>query len=103
MLASAGHTAFRINSGAFRVGNRFIRSAPVGWPDITLIVEGRIVGIEVKAAGGKQSDGQKKIQMQFSYAGAQYWLVYSAEEVRLLLNKFLEELHAQGRGRPVQE
>jgi|WetSurMetagenome_2_1015567.scaffolds.fasta_scaffold885176_1 hypothetical protein len=54
-----------------------------GIPDIIAIdYEGRFVGIEVKAPGGKQSEHQKEIQRQIEAAGGIYLLIKDVEELR---------------------
>lgn len=61
---------YRNNSGAFRRDDgHFYRFGAVGNPDIICVVKGQYVGIEVKAPGGKQSEHQKKFQLQLEAAG----------------------------------
>lgn len=44
----------RMNSGAAKVGNRFIRFGFKGCPDVLgMLRDGRLLGVEVKAAKGK--------------------------------------------------
>lgn len=44
----------RMNSGAARVGGRFVRFGFVGCPDVLgMLTDGRLLGVEVKAAKGK--------------------------------------------------
>lgn len=52
-----------------------------GVPDILAVIEGKLIGIEVKAAFGTQSPDQKRWQMDLENAGAKYILVRSWEEV----------------------
>jgi hypothetical protein len=54
----------------------FYRFGALGLPDIVCVVDGPYVGIEVKAAKGKQSDHQN-----LELAGGRYILAYSLGEV----------------------
>jgi hypothetical protein len=59
-LARKGIFHYRNNSGAFkRDDGHFYRFGALGSPDIICVVDGRYVGIEVKAPKGKQSEHQK--------------------------------------------
>jgi predicted SprT family Zn-dependent metalloprotease len=49
------------------------------------VVNGQYVGIEVKAAKGKQSDHQKEFQRQLEAAGGRYILAYSLDDVSSLV------------------
>jgi hypothetical protein len=73
---------YRNNSGGFRDGNNhFYRFGAVGSPDIICVVEGRFIGVEVKAPGGKQSDNQISFQKRLEGAGGKYLLAHSLEDV----------------------
>lgn len=77
---------YRNNSGAARVGNRFIRYGTVGSPDIICVIKGLFVGIEVKGQSkngqwGKQSDGQIEFQKNLEKAGGKYILAKSLTDV----------------------
>ena len=51
--------AERQNSGAAKVGNRFIRFGWAGCPDVLgQMKDGRLLGVEVKAAKGRASPEQ---------------------------------------------
>jgi hypothetical protein len=81
-LALKGIFHYRNNSGAFDNGHGgFYRFGAVGSPDIICVVNGRYVGIELKAPKGKQSDHQKEFQRQLELAGGTYILGYSLEDV----------------------
>lgn len=77
-----GALFWRNNTGAYkdRTG-RLIRYGLVGSPDIIGCYHGRFVGIEVKAAIGKQADEQKRFQTACERAGGIYILARSAAEV----------------------
>jgi len=65
------------------------------WPDITMLMgwpcpgisPGRFVGIEVKRPGEKQTEGQRKIQLEIESCHGIYWLVHSAEELKEKLER----------------
>ena len=78
---------YRNNSGAFVDSNKhFYRFGAIGSPDIVCVINGQYVGIEVKAAKGRQSDNQKEFQRQLETAGGKYILAYSIDDVERGLN-----------------
>jgi len=60
LLYGARGMFFKVNSGAIKIGTRFIRMAPPGTPDILGVLApwGMLVGIEVKLPGEKPTDCQ---------------------------------------------
>jgi VRR-NUC domain len=71
------------NVGIFKQSTgSYIPSQSVGMPDIIAVVNGRIIGIEVKRPGGPQSPGQKQFQKELETAGGLYFLVHSVEELQ---------------------
>jgi hypothetical protein len=40
-----------------------------GWPDVTLILSGRVLFLELKVKGGRMSEEQKQLALQFSILG----------------------------------
>jgi hypothetical protein len=77
---------YRNNSGAFVDSQKhFYRFGALGSPDIICVIKGQYVGIEVKAAKGKQSEHQKTFQQALEAAGGKYVLAYSLEDVTNLL------------------
>lgn len=62
--------AHRCNSGAARVGNRFIRFGWPGCPDVLgQLKDGRLLGVEVKAPKGRPSPEQSLFSAQINAAG----------------------------------
>lgn len=81
-LSLKGIFHYRNNSGGFKdANNHFYRFGALGSPDIICVVEGRFVGIEVKAPGGRQSEHQISFQKRLEAAGGKYILAYSLEDV----------------------
>ena len=74
---------WRNNSGAmmgsYKGKSRLMRFGDVGSPDIFVVRNGQIIGIEVKSSIGKQSDNQKEWQKRFEKAGGIYILTNSYE------------------------
>jgi hypothetical protein len=59
-LTMRGHLAFRVNSGTFSRGGRFIKGAPAGTADIIGVAKnGAFFAIEVKRFGNHMSDAQR--------------------------------------------
>jgi hypothetical protein len=62
--------AERQNSGAVRVGGRFVRFGWVGCPDVLgQLKDGRLLGVEVKAAKGRTSPEQVAFLERIRAAG----------------------------------
>lgn len=51
-----------------------------GWPDITAVIKGHFVALEVKTSTGVQSIDQKRIKAAVEQAGGLYWLIRSVDE-----------------------
>lgn len=71
---------WRQNTGAARTGDRLIRFGIPGQADITGIVAGKRVDIEVKTATGRQSLEQRTYQELATFAGGVYIVARSLEE-----------------------
>ena len=80
---------WRNNTGAFageyKGKKRFVRFGPKGAPDIIAVVDGRTIGIEVKAAFGEWSDDQREFAKALLAAGGMYLLAYSLNDVTQIL------------------
>ena len=73
---------YRNNSGAFkRDDGYFYRFGVTGSPDNICVINGKYVGIEVKAPKGAQSEHQKEFQRQLEAAGGAYILAYFLDDV----------------------
>lgn len=67
---------------AYRAGAFFGDSIPSGWPDITgLLPDGRFIGVECKAPGGRQSPVQKSIEQEIARRNGIYILAYSVDDL----------------------
>lgn len=89
-----GFKFWRQNTGAFRVGNRFVRFGTAGQADITGIGPGGVrIEIELKRPkspgkrAGLQSADQIRFASEIESLGGVYVLAYSAEEVVLKLRE----------------
>ena len=68
---------------AYRAGAFFGDAIPAGWPDITgLLPDGRFVGVECKAPGGRQSPAQKAMEEAITRGNGIYILARSVEDVQ---------------------
>ena len=65
----------------FRAMNKY---TPKGLPDITLIKDGRYVGLEVKTPKGKVSQDQCDVWNAIVMAGGEYHVVRSVDDVMAL-------------------
>ncbi len=74
--------AIRINSGATKIGDRYIRMAPAGTADILCCYRGRFVAIEVKAPKGKPSDKQREFLHSINEAGGIGFIARSVDDVQ---------------------
>ena len=48
-----------------------------GWPDVTLIVQGRVIFMELKAKNGRLSNEQKQVKLKFLHLHAEWYEVRS--------------------------
>jgi hypothetical protein len=88
-----------------RGGYRLHRPLPAGWPDLTAVVCGRAVAIEVKSPGLRRQDGtaplrpaQDSIRRAWEAAGG-LWITASAlEDVDCLVGMARAPVLADGRG-----
>lgn len=64
----------------------YIPSQAKGLADLTIIKDGNVVMIEVKAKYGKQSENQIEFQKSWEDHGGKYLLVKSIDDVIALLN-----------------
>ncbi len=67
---------------AYRAGAFFGDAIPAGWPDITgLMPDGRFIGVECKAPGGRQSPQQKAMEEAITRRNGIYILAWTVEDV----------------------
>ncbi len=78
--------AERQNSGAARVGNRFIRFGWPGCPDVLgQLKDGRLLGVEVKSPKGKPSPEQTLFLAQINAAGGVGFIAHDLRDVVAVL------------------
>lgn len=76
---------------AYKAGSFFGDNLPAGWPDITgLLPDGRFIGVECKAPGGRQSPAQKLMEHEMRRRNGIYVLAREVEDVQ----RAIEEAHA---------
>ena len=82
-LVARGWVVAETDAGAaFHAGGFSGSRIPAGWSDLTCCAPGgRFVGIEVKAARGRQSDVQKAMQERIERLGGLYILARRIEDV----------------------
>jgi len=89
-LALSGVFHYRNNTGGFRdYRNHFYQFGTLGSPDIVCVIKGKYIGIEVKCKKNKQSDHQKAFQESLEKAGGEYFLCYSLDDAREVIDKKL--------------
>lgn len=78
---------FKVNTtGIYKQSTgSYIPSGSVGCPDIIAIMNGKFIGIEVKAPKGKVSEAQKKFGEKIESAGGVYIVARSVDEVMALI------------------
>lgn len=74
---------WRVNTGAVKTADRFIRYGIPGMADISGILapSGRRIEIECKAATGRQSEAQRNWQAMIEKHGGLYILARSVDDV----------------------
>ena len=60
----------RNQSGATKIGDRFVRFGSVGSPDLLVFAKSKTFAVEVKSDTGKLSDAQVDWRMNFIRSGA---------------------------------
>jgi hypothetical protein len=76
------------NSGATKIGERFIRYGKAGAPDFMVyLLDGRCVHLEVKNEKGKQNPNQLEYQAKIEKLGHRYCIVRSVDEVENLIKQ----------------
>lgn len=88
LLQLHGVFHLRNNTGATKIGDRYIRFGAPGSPDILACIQGRFWGIEVKRPGGKLSDDQKAVGLAIANAGGIYLVVHDIKELDDALSNF---------------
>jgi hypothetical protein len=64
---------------------------PVGWPDICLILPGRVVFMELKSASGKLRKEQHDLAIQFAHLGNAIHVVRSYKRFLEIVNEITEK------------
>lgn len=78
----------RMNSGAFRIGKRFVRFGWKGCPDVLgQLKDGRLLGVEVKAAAGKLRPEQAIFLERIRLAGGMAFVARDSRDVSRELDK----------------
>lgn len=78
----------RMNSGAARVGGRFIRFGFVGCPDVLgQLRDGRVLGVEVKAPKGKLRPEQAVFLERIRLGGGMAFVARDCRDVIRELNR----------------
>lgn len=95
-VALDGSMFWRQNSGATKIANRFLRSAPAGTADIIGVVKseqcgGVPVALEVKTETGRQEPSQKTWEAMWTAAGGVYAIVRSPNEAMAVVNRIRRE------------
>lgn len=76
------HFFWRNNSGAFKAPHgSFIRFGALGSPDIFLLKEGKLWGIEVKSPTGQLSPYQETFGASLGVNGGKYLVARSVDDV----------------------
>ena len=78
----------RMNSGAARIGNRFVRFGWPGCPDVLgQLRDGRLLGVEVKASKGKLRPEQTIFLERIRRAGGVAFMARNCRDVMRELGK----------------
>ena len=78
----------RMNSGAVKIGSRFVRFGWKGCPDVLgQLKDGRLLGVEVKAAKGKLRPEQTVFLERIRAAGGVAFMARDCRDVMRELNK----------------
>lgn len=82
----------RMNSGAARIGNRFVRFGWVGAPDVIgQLRDGRLLGVEVKSRTGRPSPEQSLFLERIRAAGGIGFVARDCRDVNRELERMKHE------------
>lgn len=81
---------FRSWAGAFKTDGGFFKTGRAWCPDITLLVNWKYIGMEIKAPWKTQSVKQKEAEQQIKKAGGEYYVVFSVDQVKTILAKHID-------------
>lgn len=88
-LEALGICHWRCNLGGVRArgasGGGWAKNPMKGFPDIAALIEGKLVGIEVKRPGGTMSPEQRMWRDKLNNAGARYIIATSVADVRMVI------------------
>ena len=96
--------------GGGKVRGAFLKAMGLaaGMPDILIFAPGptlndgrtftRLIGLELKATKGRQSDSQKEMAERFEAVGGVYLIARTLDEVEILLRAAGVPVHAKARG-----
>ena len=99
MFENLGHENVYIDSKSKLRQELKARGVKRGWPDVLVFKAGphgsswtwplsvKVIGIELKAEKGTQSDDQKAVEKAFIRVGATYALARSVDDVTLILRR----------------
>ena len=82
-LKQHGVLAVRTHAGYLRLANgNWMHAGAPGWPDITgCLPDGQFLGVECKAAKGRQSEGQARIEREITERGGLYVVARSTQDI----------------------
>ena len=94
----------RMNSGAAKVGNRFIRFGWPGCPDVLgQLRDGRLLGVEVKSPTGKLRPEQAVFLDRIRGAGGVAFMARDCRDVLRELGHLCSNARARASGSPLQK
>lgn len=76
------------NSGAYKIGTRFVRFGKSGSPDFYVFLKSVILCIEVKNENGRQTENQIEFQNKIERLGHKYFIVHSLDDLIEILKKY---------------
>jgi len=74
-------------SSALQGAKNKARGVVAGVADFTLVTDGGVVFIELKLPGERQKPEQQNFEVKVLMKGAKYYIVYSFEEFKTLIQK----------------
>lgn len=82
LLALRGIPAFRLNTGAAKIGKRLVRFGSKGLPDILgILPDGRFLGCEIKCGTTRTTPEQKAAISAINTAGGLAFIARSLEDI----------------------
>lgn len=75
----------------FRQSKKAAGFIPIGWPDVCIVLPGRVIFLELKSASGRVRKQQQAVAIQFAHLGNQIHVVKSYRRFLEIVNEIKDK------------